>query len=107
MNTPQSNRFNYIGTTLAAGIRHAQADVRAAIVNEYYKWGRAWLKACPWGCAECSKCGAWVEVDLEGKSGFGWNTRDADLCECPPLERCPYVRREIDRVFPGRLPPTL
>lgn len=101
MNVPQSNRL----TTLAAGVQHAFEDVRAAILHEYCEWGRAWLKACPSGRAECCKCGAWVDVDLEGKGGFVWNAENAELCESPPLERCRYVRRDIDRVFPGVLPP--
>lgn len=101
MNVPQSNRL----TTLAAGVQHALEDVRAAILHEYCEWGRAWLKACPSGRAECSKCGAWVDVDLEGKGGFVWTAENAEVCESPPLEGCRYVRRDIDRVFPGVLPP--
>ena len=102
MNVPQSNRL----TTLAAGMQHAFEDVRALILHEYCEWGRVWLKACPSGRTECSKCGAWVEVDLEGKGSFIWNTEDAELCESPPPERCRHMRRDIDRVFPGILPPT-
>ena len=99
MNVPQSGRF----CTLATFIQQVQAEVRAAVVDEYCRWGRAWLKAHPWGRAECSNCGVWVDVDLDGNSGFVWNTEDADLCKSPPLERCRHLRHDIDRVFPGRL----
>jgi hypothetical protein len=52
---------------------------------------------------ECGKCSALIEVfptALREGPDLEWGTLDEDLCQSPPLRRCPYARTEIRRRFP-------
>jgi hypothetical protein len=56
----------------------------------------------------CPNCSALVELYPPGAPGSqlaGWNMRDSTLCKTPPLTECRFIRTEIERLFPGHLPP--
>ena len=55
---------------------------------------------------ECPVCDAWVEIyptGVPGQHKFGWNARDDAMCKTPPLQRCQFMGREIERSYPGCL----
>jgi hypothetical protein len=56
---------------------------------------------------ECPTCKAKVDVypfTGAGEPLIGSNTRDPNLCKAPSLAKCPNIRAEVERRFPGHLP---
>jgi hypothetical protein len=52
---------------------------------------------------ECAICGAWIEVYRRytaDEAIIGWDIRDAELCQYPPLHSCQQARIEVGRRFP-------
>jgi hypothetical protein len=54
---------------------------------------------------ECSTCSALLEVypqDAPGEPSLGWDALDdGQLCDAPPLKRCPHARADIKMRFPA------
>ena len=55
---------------------------------------------------ECAICAAWIEVYRRytaDQAIIAWDARVAELCQQPPLERCPQARVEVRRRFPDEI----
>ena len=53
---------------------------------------------------ECPVCDAWVEVyptEPPGQHKFGWMPETTLSARLPPLQRCRFVGKEIERLYPG------
>jgi hypothetical protein len=56
----------------------------------------------------CPNCSAAVKVYQRGGTPSqlaGWKISDEQLCKSPPISECPFIRAEVERLFPGHFDP--